>query len=433
MRLLRLRRRDGVSVSVAVVDDAISQDAIYVPDLKWIEIHGVAVQQAETVFTVLAGRPRGRTHIAYRVYEVGSTTSARVEPRAAVPPALALQISESSDKLTVSVRVETKHLGGARSVVMILSEDCLARARFAKTTRSSRVTCDGPLMHVRTAGCGDSFNFSYVVPKQQPGPVSATALSHADGTLPIILYPTDVGGIDLSLEDVRSDVVTNADSVGPGQYCMPENRELAIILAPESCFRFDFVDGKAMSSIDPMRESAVFRDELERIIAFFQKLFGPSGHLTILMFPTRDVLAKSLPNLILVHPHLAKTPRNLLFRFLPHEVAHQWIGNGVRCVGDASLWLQEGLAEYLQFLYLRSRFGEPYFLEILGENHKLSACRTSSRDCHSIAVAQAAHTWHRVATAVGCSSFKRYLRAISEERVIAGVQELAGKGTAAGQ
>jgi hypothetical protein len=51
--------------------------------------------------------------------------------------------------------------------------------------------------------------------------------------------------------------------------------------------------------------------------------------------------------------------------FLAHEIAHQWWGQGVTWGSYHDLWISEGLAQFSSILYLREKYGEDAYANIL--------------------------------------------------------------------
>lgn len=108
----------------------------------------------------------------------------------------------------------------------------------------------------------------------------------------------------------------------------------------------------------PEHPALDFVAELERLARFFHERLPPLGTVCIASTQLSAAAALSYPGTILVDDSLLDRPATLLYRFLPHEFAHQWFGHLVTFHGEHVIWLNEGLPEYLQLLFLRSRFGE---------------------------------------------------------------------------
>jgi hypothetical protein len=51
--------------------------------------------------------------------------------------------------------------------------------------------------------------------------------------------------------------------------------------------------------------------------------------------------------------------------FLAHEIAHQWWGHGVSWSSYHDHWISEGLAQFSAFLYLKNKYGEDEYSDIL--------------------------------------------------------------------
>jgi hypothetical protein len=51
--------------------------------------------------------------------------------------------------------------------------------------------------------------------------------------------------------------------------------------------------------------------------------------------------------------------------FIAHEIAHQWWGQGLSWASYHDLWLSEGLAQFASVIYLRDKYGEEAYSEIM--------------------------------------------------------------------
>jgi len=120
-------------------------------------------------------------------------------------------------------------------------------------------------------------------------------------------------------------------------------------------------------------------DEAKRILAFYESKFGPfpfeklsivhrvwevsGGH-----SPASFVVLNQLPRIEGGRLVSAESPVNLTRwneYFLAHELAHQWWGQGVTWDSYHDQWISEGLAQFSTILYLREKYGESTFSNIL--------------------------------------------------------------------
>ncbi len=54
---------------------------------------------------------------------------------------------------------------------------------------------------------------------------------------------------------------------------------------------------------------------------------------------------------------------------MAHELAHHWFGNLITCNDAKEMWINEGLAEYLSYLFMEHVYGSEKYLEIIRANH----------------------------------------------------------------
>ncbi len=54
---------------------------------------------------------------------------------------------------------------------------------------------------------------------------------------------------------------------------------------------------------------------------------------------------------------------------MAHELAHHWFGNLITCKEAQEMWINEGLAEYLSYLFMEHVYGYETYLKIIRENH----------------------------------------------------------------
>ena len=55
---------------------------------------------------------------------------------------------------------------------------------------------------------------------------------------------------------------------------------------------------------------------------------------------------------------------------MAHELAHQWFGDLITCETPEEMWINEGWAEYLSFLFLEETYGNTEYMETIQDNHK---------------------------------------------------------------
>jgi Peptidase family M1 domain len=128
-----------------------------------------------------------------------------------------------------------------------------------------------------------------------------------------------------------------------------------------------------------------FLDDAQKILAFYQELFGPfpfenlrivqrlwssaGGHspasfLVVNELPRRsDAMGQIVP--LVPSPNSPVDLSHWKDYFLAHEIAHQWWGQGVTGATYRDQWLSEGLSQFAAALYLRSKYGEDAFAAIL--------------------------------------------------------------------
>ncbi|MBN1225115.1 MAG: hypothetical protein JXB23_17835 [Candidatus Aminicenantes bacterium] len=121
-------------------------------------------------------------------------------------------------------------------------------------------------------------------------------------------------------------------------------------------------------------------DETKEIIDFYQKSFGdyPYKKLSIVHRYWRQQGGHSPPSFIVLNevPRTSESRRFLqknspvdLSRwkeyFLAHEIAHQWWGQGLSWGSYQDQWLSEGLAQFAAILYLREKYGQGTYGQIL--------------------------------------------------------------------
>ncbi len=127
------------------------------------------------------------------------------------------------------------------------------------------------------------------------------------------------------------------------------------------------------------------------IVDFYQKRFGPYpfDKLSIVRqvgkskwghSPPGFVIITDLPPMDRVHyRRMASSPVDLSNwheYFLAHEIAHQWWGHGVSWNSYRDLWISEGLAQFSASFYLKEKYGQDAFSEMLKKFSKLTRKNT---------------------------------------------------------
>ena len=55
---------------------------------------------------------------------------------------------------------------------------------------------------------------------------------------------------------------------------------------------------------------------------------------------------------------------------MAHELAHHWFGNLVTCDRAEEMYINEGFAEYLSYLFLEDVYGRERYMEEVRSNHR---------------------------------------------------------------
>ncbi len=122
-------------------------------------------------------------------------------------------------------------------------------------------------------------------------------------------------------------------------------------------------------------------DEAVSILNKYQELFGPypfqgltvaqrrwssfGGHASPGLVVLDNVLVSRGPEII--SPN-RRSPVDLSFwpeYYLAHEIAHQWWGHGITWASYRDIWLTEGLAQFSTILYIKEKYGQKDFGQIL--------------------------------------------------------------------
>ena len=134
-----------------------------------------------------------------------------------------------------------------------------------------------------------------------------------------------------------------------------------------------------------------FFEETRKILRFYESKFGsyPYESLSVIHriwqesgghSPASFIVLNQLPRIEGVRLEKANSPVNLTRwdeYYLAHEIAHQWWGQGVTWDRYHDQWMSEGLAQFATVLYLREKYGESAFSNIL---KKMSAWTEKKAD-----------------------------------------------------
>ncbi len=140
-----------------------------------------------------------------------------------------------------------------------------------------------------------------------------------------------------------------------------------------------------------------FLDDAQKVLSFYGDLFGPfpfenlrivqrlwssaGGHspasfLVVNELPRRsDATGAFIP--LVPSPNSPVDLSHWKDYYLAHEIAHQWWGQGVTGATYRDQWLSEGLAQFAAALYLRSRYSEDAYSEILRKFSKWTAKKST--------------------------------------------------------
>lgn len=89
-----------------------------------------------------------------------------------------------------------------------------------------------------------------------------------------------------------------------------------------------------------------FKDEIDQIkllIPFYESILGPYPYLTEKYGHVMAPMGGGMENITI------STVSNFSFSLIAHELAHQWYGNMVTCKEWQDIWVNEGLASYLEY------------------------------------------------------------------------------------
>ncbi len=106
---------------------------------------------------------------------------------------------------------------------------------------------------------------------------------------------------------------------------------------------------------------------LDEAFHFFEDKFG--------MYRWEKVGYSVTPVGAMEHPGNIAYPAGLVTgttageEIMAHELAHHWFGNLITCNEAKEMWINEGLAEYLSYLFMENVYGNDKYMEIIRENH----------------------------------------------------------------
>lgn len=123
-----------------------------------------------------------------------------------------------------------------------------------------------------------------------------------------------------------------------------------------------------ISQREPISNALFTLDLLQQAIDFFEEYFSydlPMTKLDIVALPHFSSLAMENWGLMtFVHDFCVVSPttpfevRRRICRLVGHEVSHMWFGNLVSLASWRLIWLKEGLARYLEYVFVTSRYAQ---------------------------------------------------------------------------
>ncbi len=178
------------------------------------------------------------------------------------------------------------------------------------------------------------------------------------------------------------------------------------------------------------KAAAVLR-ETAGIVQFYEELFGPYPYerLTVAEIPLFPGGYGSTSLVMLTSA--SWEPKQMPYRFLAHEIAHQWWGNSVFPQGPGAGWLSEAFAEYSAYLWAeRAHGGKRALLASIrdaGERYRAVSGREAEeaiRDTdpydqrgayQEVIYMKGALVLHALRFTMGDGPFRRLLRAFADE------------------
>jgi aminopeptidase N len=267
-----------------------------------------------------------------------------------------------------------------------------------------------------------------------PTPGGAIALSEPQGApswFPVNDYPTDKAGYTIAMTVPKGlSAISNGrlngkeTEGGKTTWKWEEEQPMASYLATVAIGVFDVTSGKTTAGIPYVNavEASVAADSAaaiartSEILDWESTLFGPYP------FNSVGVVAVDAPD---VGYALETQTRPVFTSFidestLVHEYAHQWVGDSVSLTSFPDMWLNEGFAQYTEWLWAEkegTQTAQRAFDEIYARPAANPFWQTAPgalpgpEDLFSAPVYErGAMTLHQLRRAVGDASFFRILR-----------------------
>ncbi len=306
------------------------------PQPQWRSTDGVVTAAGDFV---ICGSPHQRGYLDWELMQLGNQLHTQQSYT------VDLEIVQSKPLVVINVQILPTNHSREIFPVFVLHSACLVsrvQNLYGMPLSAKQI---GALFFLPEGTTG-GFSFTYTIPLDADG--TSRLLTAKDGWLPRLVAPWNTP--QFSIRSQQTQIVANAT-------CVMQD-DLMLVLCSDQTMRIEVQDGVTITAVNSMRLQREFIDEMQKIIHFLDTLFADHKSFTIVEAATGNVEALSLPSVIVVNPALFDQQNRLLYRFLPHEITHQWLGNSVRFTGLGSGWLQESLPEFLQMLYIYQRFGE---------------------------------------------------------------------------
>lgn len=78
---------------------------------------------------------------------------------------------------------------------------------------------------------------------------------------------------------------------------------------------------------------------------------------------------------------------------MAHELAHEWFGNVITCERPEEMYINEGFAEYLSYLFLERVYGRQRYMDLMRTNHRNMVVRAHITDEGWWALADVPQQW----------------------------------------
>ena len=107
-----------------------------------------------------------------------------------------------------------------------------------------------------------------------------------------------------------------------------------------------------------------------KIVQYYNELFNDvlTCKIAVTAMPFEAI---SFRGTIVLHSNFIKRPYTYLYKYIPHEIIHQYNGCMIKYVGPAKEWMQESLTEYIQLIIVRKILGEHFYRSQCNEYKKL--------------------------------------------------------------